>query len=78
MSIVGVADTKLGVSGMIPESIATKPQILETLLTPRKPATRADLLAERVSYIYGNLPGSSEVTRDKVYARLTELEGSAT
>jgi hypothetical protein len=78
MAIVSMKEMKLGVSGMIPDSIATKPQILEMLLQTRKPSTRADLLAERVSYIYGNLPGSSEVTRDKVQARLTELEGSAT
>ena len=41
-----------------------------------KPITKKELAEQRVSFVYGNLPGKSTITRDRVEKRLKKNEGA--
>lgn len=41
-----------------------------------KPVTKAELTRQRVSFVYGNLPKDSAVTRERVAARIKKNEGA--
>lgn len=60
---------------MMPENIPTPPDILERLCTPPAyPMTAQQAAAQRISFVYGNLPQSSTMTRQEVEARLSGTE----
>ena len=40
------------------------------------PVTKRELDEQRVSFVYGNLPNDSTITRERVALRLKENEGS--
>ena len=42
----------------------------------KKPITKEELERQRVSFVYGNLPDKSEITREKVAERIKRNEGA--
>ena len=41
----------------------------------KKPITKEELTRQRVSFVYGNLPKGSTITRDRVAKRIKKNEG---
>ena len=41
-----------------------------------KPVTKDELARQRVSFVYGNLPNKSGITRDRVAERIKANEGA--
>lgn len=39
------------------------------------PKTKEELVSQRVSFVYGNLPADSTITRDRVAERIKQREG---
>lgn len=42
----------------------------------KKPMTRGELARQKVSFVYGNLPEDSTITRDRVEERIRMKEGA--
>ena len=42
----------------------------------RKPITKGDLEKQRVSFVYGNLPTDSDITRERVAKKIKLNEGA--
>ena len=42
----------------------------------KKPITRAELEQQRISFVFGNLPSNSTITRDKVAKKIRMNEGA--
>ena len=58
-------------------SLKTDKALLERLEeSAKKPMTREELKRQRVSFVYGNLPNDSEITRDRVAKKLESNEGA--
>lgn len=58
-------------------SLKTDKALLERLEeSAKKPMTRDELKRQRVSFVYGNLPNDSEITRDRVEKKLESNEGA--
>lgn len=56
----------------------TDQQLLERLHTAAKqPMSNEELRKQRVSFVYGNLPADSSMTRHQVMVTLDRLEGVA-
>ncbi len=56
--------------------IRTDPRLLNRLREASKlPITKAQLTSQRVSFIYGNLPKDSTITRDQIKSRLATIGG---
>lgn len=60
----------------MPTQIASDPALLERLATAaRHPASGKQLRSQRVSFIYGNLPKDSTITREQIRETLERLAG---
>jgi len=58
------------------EALKTDERLLAKLRrSAAKPATKEELVRQRVSYVYGNLPDDSTITREQVAERIGENEG---
>lgn len=56
----------------------TDQQLLERLhMAAKQPMSNEELRKQRVSFVYGNLPADSSMTRHQVMATLDRLEGVA-
>ena len=54
----------------------SKQDLIERLkVSAKKPLTKKELTLQRVSYVYGNLPRASEITREQVAERIKKNEG---
>lgn len=42
----------------------------------KRPITKEELAEQRVSFVYGNLPGKSTITRERVAKRIKNNEGA--
>ncbi len=42
----------------------------------KKPITKEELERQRVSFVYGNLPNDSTITRDRVAKKIKSNEGA--
>lgn len=60
----------------MPNDIKTDSDLLRRLRTARG-LTRDQLLQQRISFIYGALPGDSTITRQQIENTLREVEGEA-
>lgn len=60
----------------MPNDIKTDSDLLRRLRTARG-LTRQQLLQQRISFIYGALPGDSTITRQQIENTLKEVEGEA-
>lgn len=57
-------------------TVETDSKLLERLRKAAgKPITREELEQQRVSFVYGNLPKDSTITREKVAERIRGNEG---
>lgn len=62
----------------MPQDIKTDKELLESLrYAASRELSRAELLAQRVSFIIGNLPKESTITREQVEEILEQHEGKA-
>jgi hypothetical protein len=60
------------------KSIYTDPELLERLrLAAQRPMTREEVREQKISWVLGNLPFDSAVTRDEVEAAIVRHEGYA-
>jgi len=55
----------------------TDPELIRRLkASTKKPVTKEQLDRQRVSFVYGNLPSGSSITRDQVARKIKENEGA--
>ena len=55
----------------------TDPELIKRLEeAAKKPITKEQLERQRVSFVYGNLPADSTITREQVEKRIKEHEGA--
>lgn len=60
----------------MPTKIDTDPALLQRLAAAAKhPASGSQLRKQRVSFIYGNLPQDSTITRDDIRRELETING---
>lgn len=58
-------------------AFATDEQLLKRLHeSAAKPVTKSELARQQISFVYGNLPSDSNITRDQVAQRLKMNEGA--
>lgn len=58
-------------------AFATDERLLKRLYeSAAKPVTKMELQRQRISFVYGNLPSDSEITRERVAERLEMNEGT--
>lgn len=58
------------------EKLRTDDRLLERLKeAASKPITKQKLERQRVSFVFGNLPTDSTITREMVAARIRRMEG---
>ncbi len=58
-------------------SLKTDADLIERLReSASKPVTKEELARQRVSFVYGNLPSDSAITRDRVARKIKENEGA--
>ena len=58
------------------EDLKTDPALIDRLrASAAKPLTKAQLQRQRVSFVYGNLPDDSPVTRDQVAEKIISNQG---
>lgn len=58
-------------------AVKTDPKLIRRLEeSARKPVTKSELLEQRVSFVFGNLPANSTITRDRVAERIRKNEGA--
>lgn len=62
---------------LMPNNIESDATLLQRLRTASHPITKRELTSQRVSFIYGNLPEGSTITREQIEARITYTEGLA-
>lgn len=73
--LVKQAPTRGG-SNMI-ASLKTDADLIRRLQeSASKPVSKEELARQRVSFVYGNLPSNSTITRDRVAERIKENEGA--
>jgi hypothetical protein len=66
-----------GVRGMITGTLKTDESLVQRLhAAAARELTKEELLAQRVSFAYGNLPQDSSVSRNEVAAMIAKIEGS--
>ena len=59
------------------DTLKTDPKLLEQLReSAQKPLTKDELEAQRVSFVFGNLPKDSPITRERVAQKLKMNEGA--
>ncbi len=58
------------------ETLKTDDALIKRLEeSAKKPITKEELMRQRVSFVYGNLPSDSTVTRDRVAEKIKRNEG---
>ncbi len=59
------------------EKLKTDAELIKRLReSASKPVTKEELAQQRVSFVYGNLPSDSTVTRDRVAEKIKKNEGA--
>lgn len=59
------------------EHLKTDPELIKRLReSAAKPVTKEQLERQRVSFVFGNLPRDSTITREEVERRIRSNEGS--
>lgn len=59
------------------ETLKTDSDLIQRLKdSASKPVTKAELELQRVSFVYGNLPTDSTITREMVEKRIRQNEGA--
>lgn len=59
------------------QALKTDPALLQRLQkSAGEPITKEELVRQRVSFVYGNLPTSSTITRDRVEEKIKNNEGA--
>jgi hypothetical protein len=60
----------------MPTDLKTDPGLLERLaMAASRSITRSELHEQRISFIIGNLPKDSTITRDQIVSVLNRVEG---
>lgn len=68
-----------GVRGMIPNNLKTDETLIRKLEESAKlPLTKEEARAQRVSFVYGNMPQDSSVSRNEIANIIARIEGEAT
>ena len=63
--------------GMVNNKLKTDGELLRRLKrAASKPITKDELAKQRVSFVYGNLPTDSAITRERVAEKIRKNEGA--
>jgi hypothetical protein len=58
-------------------TLKTDPKLIKRLQeSASEPITKEELARQRVSFVYGNLPNDSTITRDRVAEKIKSNEGA--
>jgi len=63
---------------MIPTDLKTDAELLHKLqMSAKLPLTKEEVRAQRISFVYGNMPQDSSVSRNEIVNIIARIEGEA-